>query len=124
MIRHPPRPPLFPYTPLSRSVPGLPSQARRPAAEEPAMTAAYTFDVFCSLDGFGSFNGGDWGGDWGKQGPEFLDRRLASYDEGQRMGLGGHTFQEVLEYLGPGSGWSEGGDRSEERRVGEKGRSR
>src|SRR3712207_7030327 len=72
MIRHPPRPPLFPYTPLSRSVPGLPSQDRRPAAEEPAMTAAYTFDVFASLDGFGSFDGGDWGGYWGKQGPEFL----------------------------------------------------
>ena len=26
------------------------------------MTASYTFDVFSSLDGFGSANGGDWGG--------------------------------------------------------------
>ena len=33
------------------------------------MTATYTFDVFSSLDGFGSVSGGDWGGYWGKQGP-------------------------------------------------------
>jgi hypothetical protein len=32
------------------------------------MTAIYTFDVFSSLDGFGSYNGGGWGGYWGKQG--------------------------------------------------------
>jgi hypothetical protein len=42
------------------------------------MTATYTFDVFSSLDGFGS-GGGDWGGYWGKQGPELLDHRLAVY---------------------------------------------
>ena len=36
------------------------------------MTATYTFDVFSTLDGFGSYNSnGDWGGYWGKQGPEF-----------------------------------------------------
>ncbi len=33
------------------------------------MPATYTFDVFSSLDGFGSHSGGDWGGYWGKQGP-------------------------------------------------------
>ena len=38
------------------------------------MTATYTFDVFSSLDGFGA--GRDWGGYWGKQGPELLDHRL------------------------------------------------
>jgi len=75
------------------------------------MTAAYTFDVFCSLDGFGSYGeGGDWGGYWGKQGPEFLDRRLAQYEEQQRMVLGANTFRQFVEYLGPGSGWSEAGD--------------
>ena len=75
------------------------------------MTADYTFDVFCSLDGFGSYgNGGDWGGYWGKQGPEFLDRRLAQYEEQQRMVLGANTFRQFVEYLGPGSGWSETGD--------------
>ena len=45
------------------------------------MTATYTFDVFSSLDGYGSYDApGNWGGYWGKQGPELLDRRLALYD--------------------------------------------
>ena len=51
------------------------------------MTAPYTFDVFSSLDGFGSHHG-DWGGYWGKQGPELLDRRLALYRPEQRMVFG------------------------------------
>ena len=39
------------------------------------MTMTYTFDVFSSLDGFGSYdtNRGNWGGYWGKQGPELLE---------------------------------------------------
>jgi dihydrofolate reductase len=66
------------------------------------MTATYTFDVFCSLDGFGSFNeDGDWGGYWGKQGPEFLDRRLAVYDQEQRLVLGANTFRLFAQVLGP-----------------------
>ena len=69
------------------------------------MTASYTFDVFCTLDGFGSYNSdGDWGGYWGKQGPEFLDRRLALYEEEPRMVLGANTFRQFLELLGPDSG--------------------
>jgi dihydrofolate reductase len=65
------------------------------------MTATYTFDVFCSLDGFGSYGeGGDWGGYWGKQGPEFLDRRLAQYEEEQRLVLGANTFREFVHFLG------------------------
>src|SRR5579862_4438021 len=57
------------------------------------MTATYTFDIFSSLDGFGS-NSGDWGGYWGKQGPELLDRRLAAYGGAQRMVLGANTYRE------------------------------
>ncbi|EID81534.1 RibD domain-containing protein [Rhodococcus opacus RKJ300 = JCM 13270] len=34
------------------------------------MTATYTFDVFSSLDGDGGISGGDWGGYWGKLGPD------------------------------------------------------
>ena len=56
------------------------------------MTATYTFDVFSSLDGFGSHSGGDWGGYWGKQGPELLEHRLAVYSEEQRMVFGANTF--------------------------------
>jgi dihydrofolate reductase len=75
------------------------------------MTALYTFDVFCSLDGFGSYDeNGDWGGYWGKQGPEFLDRRLASYGPEQRMVLGANTFREFVEYLGPASEGPDAGD--------------
>jgi dihydrofolate reductase len=68
------------------------------------MTATYTFDVFSTLDGFGSYNSsGDWGGYWGKQGPEFLDRRLAQYSEEQRLVLGANTFRDFVQFLGPGS---------------------
>lgn len=40
------------------------------------MTATYTFEVFCSLDAFGSARESR-PGYWGKQGPELLDHRLA-----------------------------------------------
>ena len=56
------------------------------------MPATYTFDVFASLDGFGSA-GGDWGGYWGKQGPELLAHRLALYSEEQRMIFGANTYR-------------------------------
>ena len=75
------------------------------------MTATYTFDVFCSVDGFGSYNEqGDWGGFWGKQGPEFLDHRLAQYAEEQRLVIGATTFREFVEMLGSASEVSEADD--------------
>ncbi|MFH8686160.1 dihydrofolate reductase family protein [Streptomyces anulatus] len=75
------------------------------------MTATYTFDVFSSLDGFGSYNDdGDWGGYWGKQGPELLDRRLSLYGENQRMVFGAHTYREFVRLLGPGTKESGVGD--------------
>ena len=64
------------------------------------MTTTYTFDIFSSLDGFGSFNeNGDWGGYWGKQGPELLAHRLAVYSEPQRMVLGADTYRQFAEML-------------------------
>ena len=63
------------------------------------MTATYTFDVFSSLDGFGGVSGGDWGGYWGKQGPELLDHRLALYDETQRMVFGANTYRLFAQML-------------------------
>lgn len=63
------------------------------------MTATYAFDVFSSLDGFGGVGGGDWGGYWGKQGPELLDRRLALYGEKQRMVLGANTYRLFAQML-------------------------
>jgi dihydrofolate reductase len=68
------------------------------------MAATYTFDVLSTLDGYGSYgDAGDWGGYWGKQGPEFLDRRLALYSEQQRMVLGANTFRQFVQSLGPGT---------------------
>ena len=58
------------------------------------MTATYTFDVFSSLDGYGSVGpGANWGGYWGKQGPELLDHRLALYGAEQRMVFGANTYR-------------------------------
>jgi dihydrofolate reductase len=64
------------------------------------MTTTYTFDVFSSLDGFGSYGpGGDWGGYWGKQGPELLDHRLALFGEAQRMVFGANTYRAFATML-------------------------
>ena len=71
------------------------------------MTATYTFDVFSSLDGFGSVSGGDWGGYWGKQGPELLDHRLALYSEEQRMVFGANTYRLFAQMLASSSEESE-----------------
>ena len=62
------------------------------------MTATYTFDVFCSLDGFGAA-GGDWTGYWGKQGPEFLHHRLGLYNHAQRMVFGANTYRAFAQML-------------------------
>jgi dihydrofolate reductase len=63
------------------------------------MTATYTFDVFSSLDGFGSISGGNWGGYWGKQGPELLEHRLALYSQEQRMVFGATTYRQFVQLL-------------------------
>jgi dihydrofolate reductase len=74
------------------------------------MTATYTFDVFSSLDGFGSAGDGDWGGYWGKQGPELLDRRLATYGEAQRMVFGANTYRQFVRLLGSSTEGTDVGD--------------
>jgi dihydrofolate reductase len=80
-------------------VSGLTPHTRSTALEESIMTATYTFDVFCSLDSYGSVSGGDWGGYWGKQGPELLDHRLALYGEEQRMVFGANTYRAFARML-------------------------
>ncbi|GAB1511674.1 dihydrofolate reductase family protein [Actinophytocola sp. KF-1] len=64
------------------------------------MTATYTFDVFTTLDGFGSHRG-DWGGYWGKQGPELLAHRRDLYAQEQRMVFGATTFSANTRMLTP-----------------------
>jgi dihydrofolate reductase len=79
--------------------------------EESIMTATYTFDVFSSLDGYGSYGpGGDWGGYWGKQGPELLDHRLALYSGQHRMVFGATTFREFVSMLASSTEESEARD--------------
>jgi dihydrofolate reductase len=75
------------------------------------MAATYTFDVFSSLDGYGSYDApGNWGGYWGKQGPELLDRRLALYGGEQRMVFGANTYREFVQMLGASTEESGVGD--------------
>jgi dihydrofolate reductase len=62
------------------------------------MTASYTFDIFSSLDGYGAHHG-DWGGYWGKQGPELLERRNALYGAEQRMVFGANTYRDFVQML-------------------------
>ncbi|WP_433222898.1 dihydrofolate reductase family protein [Dactylosporangium sp. CS-047395] len=60
------------------------------------MTAVYTWDVFSTLDGYGSYaEPGDWGGYWSKQGPELLAHRAALFGTDQRMVYGATTFREM-----------------------------
>ena len=73
------------------------------------MTVTYTFDIFSSLDGYASHHG-DWGGYWGKQGPELLDRRLAVYGAEQRMVFGANTYRQFVQLLGLDTGESGVGD--------------
>lgn len=62
------------------------------------MTATYTFDVFCSLDGFASATE-DWKGYWGKQGPELLAHRLACYSGPQRTVFGTTTYRQFAQMM-------------------------
>ena len=66
------------------------------------MTATYTFDVFATLDGYVSYDEpGDWGGYYGKQGPEFLRHRLDLYSNDHRMVAGAETMRVNVAMLGP-----------------------
>ncbi|WP_412537963.1 dihydrofolate reductase family protein [Longispora sp. K20-0274] len=65
------------------------------------MTATYTFDIFTTLDGYANHKG-DWGGYWGKQGPEFLAHRAAAYRDPLRMVLGARTYQSNAPFLAEG----------------------
>ena len=68
------------------------------------MTAVYTWDVFSTLDGYGSYDGEpDWGGYWSKHGPELLEHRAALFDTEQRMVFGATTFREIAEILSSGT---------------------
>ncbi|MEV4349043.1 dihydrofolate reductase family protein [Actinoplanes sp. NPDC049596] len=67
------------------------------------MSALYTWDVFATLDGYGSYaEGADWGGYWSKQGPELLAHRAGLFGTEQRMVFGATTFRENAEIMSAG----------------------
>lgn len=74
------------------------------------MTATYTFDAFSSLDGFGGVTDASWGGYWGKQGPELIERRAALYSTPSRMVFGANTIREFIEMLAASTDESGVGD--------------
>jgi len=79
-----------------------PSPPHTHSSKEHGMTATYTFDVFCTLDGFGSYtSSGDWGGYWSKEGPELVARRSEVLEEDQRLVLGANTFRQFAQLIGP-----------------------
>ncbi len=64
------------------------------------MVSTYTWDVYSTLDGFASYTeDGDWGGYWGKQGPEFLDHRFRVLNQDQRLVLGANTFRQFVKLI-------------------------
>ena len=68
------------------------------------MTATYTWDVFSTLDGYGSYaEGADWGGYWGKHGPDLLEHRAALFDTELRMVFGATTFRENAQIVSTGT---------------------
>ncbi|MWV51437.1 deaminase (plasmid) [Rathayibacter sp. VKM Ac-2803] len=71
------------------------------------MTALYTWDVFATLDGYGSYDTGpegvDWGGYWSRQGPELLEWRVGLFAQPLRMVYGATTFREVAEIFAAGT---------------------
>lgn len=68
------------------------------------MPADYTWDVFSTFDGYGSYaEGAAWGGYWGKQGPELLEHRAALFGTRQRLVFGATSFREIAEILTSGT---------------------
>jgi hypothetical protein len=79
------------------------------AFEENDISATYTFDIFSSLDSYGSHSG-DWSGYWGKQAPKLLNHRLALYDAEQRVIFGANAYRQFVRLLGPSAEESDVGD--------------
>lgn len=61
------------------------------------MSATYTVDFFCSLDGYGSAKG--WPGYWGKEGPEVREDRVRTFAQEQVLVLGATTFREFRQFV-------------------------
>lgn len=61
------------------------------------MSATFTVDFFCSLDGHGSAKG--WPGYWGKEGPEIVQDRVRTFAQDQVLVFGATTFREFAGFV-------------------------
>ncbi|MDN6555306.1 MAG: dihydrofolate reductase family protein [Acidipropionibacterium acidipropionici] len=61
------------------------------------MSADFTVDFFCSLDGYGSAEG--WPGYWGKEGPEVVGDRVRTFAQDQVLVFGATTFREFARFI-------------------------
>jgi hypothetical protein len=61
-------------------------------------------------DVFSTTYGSHYGGNWGEQGPELLDRRLAMYETEQRMVFGASTYRHFARVLGSSTEEPDAGD--------------
>lgn len=61
------------------------------------MSATFTVDFFCSLDGYGSARG--WPGYWGKEGPELIEDRVRTFSQDQVLVFGATTFREFRTFV-------------------------
>ena len=61
------------------------------------MSATFTVDFFCSLDGYGSARG--WPGYWGKEGPELIEDRVRTFSQDQVLVFGATTFREFRAFV-------------------------
>lgn len=62
--------------------------------------ATYTFDVFVSLDGFGTAV--DWPGYWGKEGPELVASRAEAFGSDRILVLGANTYRDFYRIVKSG----------------------
>lgn len=62
--------------------------------------ATYTFDVFTSLDGFGTAV--DWPGYWGKEGPELVQSRAEAFGSDRILVLGANTYRDFYRIVQSG----------------------
>ena len=66
--------------------------------QEDDVTASYTFDVFCTLDGYGATGGGGWDGYWGAaEAPSCSTTALPYYAADLRMVFGATTYRAFAE---------------------------
>lgn len=62
--------------------------------------ATYTFDVFTSLDGYGTAV--DWPGYWGKEGPELVASRAEAFGSDRILVLGANTYRDLYRIVRSG----------------------